>query len=328
MYLCGAYTDIGTATGGGIYAVGGLTLKYCVLEQNVANGGASGFGVGGGATSKGPFLGNLVTISGNRATGSGGNQNGSAGGLYLRNNATIVSSTISGNTAGRNIGGVEIANTSNTASLTAIITNSTISGNEAGDVVGGLYTNLGTVKIRNSTIAFNTAGSGTISNPPYGYNYFAPGLSLSASYAPIAVNMQSTLISNNTYGSLENDLSVGYEYFPKVVTFAAAPANNFVRYADATAQPLLPADTIQYACPLLGPLRDNGGATQTHALLSTSPAIDMGNNVAALNEDQRGLFDDVAPYPYPRQSGSAVDIGAYEVQKDDIIFNSGLEGCP
>ena len=29
---------------------------------------------------------------------------------------------------------------------------------------------------------------------------------------------------------------------------------------------------------MLGPLQDNGGLTQTHALLPGSPAIDHGNN--------------------------------------------------
>jgi hypothetical protein len=72
---------------------------------------------------------------------------------------------------------------------------------------------------------------------------------------------------------------------------------------------------------LLGPLRDNGGPTKTHALMSHSPAIDTGNALATGLSiyDQRVL---------PRLSGTKVDMGAYEVQQGDIIFNNGHEGCP
>ena len=56
--------------------------------------------------------------------------------------------------------------------------------------------------------------------------------------------------------------------------------------------------------PLLGPLPDNGGPTETHALLPGSPAIDAGDDSAAPDTDQRG-----APRPY----GPASDIGAFEL---------------
>jgi hypothetical protein len=67
--------------------------------------------------------------------------------------------------------------------------------------------------------------------------------------------------------------------------------------------------------PVLGPLGNNGGMTLTHALLPSSPAINSGNNLLAvdpltmsqLTADQRGK---------ERFSGgsgrSSVDIGAYE----------------
>jgi hypothetical protein len=62
--------------------------------------------------------------------------------------------------------------------------------------------------------------------------------------------------------------------------------------------------------PLLGPLQDNGGPTPTMALLPNSPAIDAGDSMASglPSTDQRG---------YPRISGPAVDIGAYEVSDAD-----------
>ena len=57
--------------------------------------------------------------------------------------------------------------------------------------------------------------------------------------------------------------------------------------------------------PLLGPLANNGGPTQTHALLSGSPAINRGINASLPSTDQRGL---------PRLVGPRVDSGAFESQ--------------
>src|SRR5262249_56717111 len=54
-------------------------------------------------------------------------------------------------------------------------------------------------------------------------------------------------------------------------------------------------------------LADNGGPTQTHALLPGSPAIDTGSNPASLTTDQRGGI-------FVRSFGAAPDMGAFEVQ--------------
>ena len=58
--------------------------------------------------------------------------------------------------------------------------------------------------------------------------------------------------------------------------------------------------------PLLGPLRDNGGDTETHALLPGSPAIDqIPTELCVVDTDQRGVL---------RPQGSACDVGAYELE--------------
>jgi hypothetical protein len=59
--------------------------------------------------------------------------------------------------------------------------------------------------------------------------------------------------------------------------------------------------------PRLGPLQDNGGSTQTMALLSGSPAIDAGDNTDAPMWDQRGPG-------FRRIVNGIIDIGAFEVQ--------------
>jgi len=63
--------------------------------------------------------------------------------------------------------------------------------------------------------------------------------------------------------------------------------------------------------PLLGTLADNGGPTQTQALLLGSPAVDAGNDTICAaspvsNLDQRG---------FSRLRGAHCDIGSYEYER-------------
>jgi hypothetical protein len=312
VYACSASVDSSASAsdGGGIFTVGELSMTNCRLEGNSARGGASSLAVGGGAFVNGQFYSNNSTISNNTASAAAGTE-GNGGGLFLGGIVTINGSTISGNSSGRNQGGIDIV-TGSPSSMTVTITNSTISGNHAANIVGGVYSNAGTITLRNSTIAFNTAGIGRYSGSG-SFSYFAPGMALAGSGGALSATLQSTLIANNIYGSgSEYDLSTA-----GTDTFTFAGANNLVRTTFAK----VPADTIKSSCPLLGPLSNNGGPTQTHALLSHSPGIDVGNNAANLIYDQRGS-------PDARVSGGAADIGAYEVQQVEIIFNNGFDACP
>ena len=67
--------------------------------------------------------------------------------------------------------------------------------------------------------------------------------------------------------------------------------------------------------PLLGPLGDNGGPTPTMGLLPGSPALDAGFLVDATATDQRGQL---------RPAGVAVDIGAFEYQPGETIWDGSL----
>ena len=74
--------------------------------------------------------------------------------------------------------------------------------------------------------------------------------------------------------------------------------------------------TILGLDPLLGPLANNGGPTQTHALIAESPAINAGPPGATFpgnNFDQRGEG-------FPRVSNNRVDIGAYEAPPIVVIL--------
>lgn len=295
------------AAGGGIYAKGSLSLYSSILNNNVVQGGVT---AGGGALVLDGFYANYSTVSNNRADGG----NAVGGGVKASGIAVVAASTISGNYSAVKAGG--IAASGNVLS----VLNSTISGNSAASEVGGVYSNSATIQFLNSTIAFNTAS-------------IYPGVQLMAIGHSVDVALQSTLMSDNTYpNGVEDDLAThansGY-----TLTFnggdAATPANNLIRVSFA---PGLPNDTKLFgSCPLLGPLRDNGGLTMTHALLSHSEAIDAGNNTYGgfgLPFDQRGGTLINGTIDYPRVSGLHPDIGAYEVQQDDVIFNSGFEDCP
>lgn len=286
-----------SAIGGGVVVRKDLTLRSSAITKNVAGNNAYD-GFAGGALSYGNVTLISSSIEGNSASGTNG---GAIGGLSGTGTLTMSGSTIANNVAETNLGGLSAAGV-------ATIVDSTISGNIAKlGVIGGLGSSK-SLTIRNSTIAFNTAGK--LSAPQ------AAGFSVYTPNASITIELQSTVISNNSIGpsGISSDFSVGSN---PDFTASVIGANNLVFTSTAT----LPGDTLTETCPLLGSLRDNGGPTLTHALQSGSPAIGHGNNSLSLPYDQRGA-------PSVRVSGSSADIGAYEVQQADIVFNSSFEGCP
>jgi hypothetical protein len=75
--------------------------------------------------------------------------------------------------------------------------------------------------------------------------------------------------------------------------------------------------------PLLGPLADNGGPTQTMALTPNSPAIDKGVS-AGLTTDQRGLTRPIDFSAIPNApGGDGSDIGAFELHPVTSDFSFG-----
>jgi hypothetical protein len=324
--FCSTHTTSGSAAGGAVYAAGNLLMKYSNLNLNVAYGGTSGRALGGAVMSHGNLLVKYSTMSGNMAYGGTGNVTGFGGAIYSSGStgsSTIGASTISGNSSGKVFGGIGMFGNAG-AALT--IQNSTISGNAAkGGAVGGVYAKLPLLGVYNSTIAFNTATSGdatagaglaiTAYSPSYG-SMAAPGTS-----ATIA----SSIFSNNSYAGSSSDLSTANN---AAATVTITGNTNLVRVSTAS----LPGDTITGKCPLLKPLKNNGGLTQTHGLYGHSPAIDHGSNASGFHEDQRGEFSDASPYPHPRESGppggaAVADIGAFEVNQADEIYDSSFEGC-
>ena len=292
-----------TAYGGAIYAANGVFLSYSSVIGNKATAPTGSPSGGGGVYSKGPVFMTGSTIAGNTASFAGGMEVAGS-----TSSVTIFNSTISGNHATRYVGGLLI--TDIPAATTNTITNSTIAGNSAAQYIGGVKAANASLTVQNSTIAFNTAAMKDA-------NDFGAGLYINDGAPNYTVTIESSIFSNNTVQGVADDLETG----GGATTISGA--NNLVYHSDAT----LPANfgLAQGACPLLGPLANNGGYTQTLALLSGSPAMSHGNNSADLSTDQRGAgFSRTATFGGIKFT----DIGAYEVQGSDIIFNAGFDGCP
>jgi hypothetical protein len=298
---CTARTNGVEAEGGGVYAVSNLALVHSIVENSRAlASGAASFAEGGGVMAGAYMLCDHCSIESNQANGT---SSAVGGGASARGSALFESATISGNQTNDFGGGIAAGGTS------VELFNSTVSGNSAARAVGGVYSSTNTT-VYYSTIAFNTVAS-TTSQPGY-----APGLAVRAG-AAITVTLNNSLLSNNTYAAgTENDFSTLTSGSGSVTV---AGGGNLIR----TTFSGVPIGTVTGACPDLGPLRDNGGPTKTHALQSRSPAIDRGEFMTLMRPlfDQRGQG-------YLRVSGPALDIGAYEVQQNDILFNNGFDGCP
>ena len=340
--------------GGGIFtsfSSGSLTLTNCTVSGNSTGRGADGTGaslIGGGGGYGGGFYidGGTVTmmtvVVGNNTTGTadvnlGHSSSGGSGAGILINgagNVTLVNSTISGNHTGDGPGpsGQGGSGGGILSVGTLRVLDSTISGNTTGvstltggGVAGGVYTN-GMATFENSTISGNTTtgpggfGGGfytaatltltdcTITGNRAFDNSNGNGIYANSNYPP--PNIANTVVAGNgTAGA--SDLTGPFNSLGHNLIGNADGSTGF-NPTDQTGSGLSPLN------PRLGPLANNGGPTQTHALLAGSPALDAGDNATAaaadLTTDQRGAgFARIVDGP-DADTTDTVDIGAFEAQ--------------
>ena len=110
-------------------------------------------------------------------------------------------------------------------------------------------------------------------------------------------------------------------------SLALASANNLIGGVSSGLTNGVNGNLIGVNAPKLGPLADNGGPTQTVALLSGSPAIDagalsfviVGGTINAPTLDQRGGVRG----PAGLNAGTTVDIGAYEATSSYRVSATG-----
>ena len=289
----------GQTGAGGIDNNGTLTVKNSVFSADA-----------GGTFGGGIYNNNVITISGCTFTG---NSAQFGGGLYSAGNATINTSTFNLNSAGANGAGIY-----NLASVT--LENSTLSNNSAGASGGGFYSNNHATVI-DSTIAGNsaaTSGGGfinlnvvTLVDCTIAGNFSTLGAGV---YNPFStVTVSGTIIAQNSVSPAN---SAARDWAGATAT--AGSSYNLI--GDGTSSGLVNGTNHNLAGtfanplnPLLAPLGNNGGPTQTMALLAGSLALDAGGTTIPVDPitglplpfDQRGAG-------FNRTFGSAIDIGALE----------------
>jgi uncharacterized repeat protein (TIGR01451 family) len=229
-------------------------------------------GAGGGIDLEG----GSVTLDEVEVTADSVSTGGDGGGISASSGThlTIYASTISNNLA-YNGGGIF-------TSATTTIEDSTIAGNTAGSSTrngdaGGIE-NGGTLTLVNDTIADNES-----------FNGIDSGGGLWAGKAT-ATN---TIVADNIDNSSAIDNCTGVPE-PKGPNLENGTECEFAAHGG-----------LGKANPLLGALADNGGETETMALLLGSPAIDAGTDEGCPATDQRGV---------KRPQGALCDIGAFEFQ--------------
>ena len=274
--------------GGGINNLENLTVNEVEIIGNTADGGG-GILTNDGATTTV----NYSTISGNTATtfNGGGISNYSA-------TTTVNYSTISGNSSDARGGGISSVSFYG-GSVT--VNNSTVSGNSATRYGGGIDGFDSTVDINNSTITDNSAGEN------------GSGVSLDFASGTIA---SSIIAGNNeTADFFGSGISGGNNLIGSISDsdFTNIFVNGVKEDIVGTVENPLPTQ--------LEDLQDNGGLTQTHALLPDSLAINAGINPEGFTTDQRGEGFD-------RVLFEAIDIGSFESNSDLIQPSRGLESNP
>jgi cysteine-rich repeat protein/predicted outer membrane repeat protein len=291
--------------GGSITISGGDTVcvfavnsgvSFVVQNLTIADGRSA---MGGGIRN----VGGLVTVTDSTLAG---NHAGSGGGIHNAGTLTISNSTFSANSADSGNGGAIYKSDG-----TLTVSDSTFSGNSASDSGGGVYSRYGehcerwhqfcgrggcvrvcdeyifvdeNVTLFNSTFSGNSASAGgAIFNVPW---------SKYPTYS--AIRLQNNVVADSPSGGncaggdiIDNGHNLQW------------PGTDC-------------GETIRSLAPLLDPagLQDNGGLTQTIALLADSPAIDAGDPEVCANAPVDGL--DQRGYVRPGTGYTSCSIGAFE----------------
>jgi CSLREA domain-containing protein len=227
-----------------------------------------------------------LVIQGGHASGAGAGMCGSpaaaGGGILVTQGALAVKdSTLVGNRADSFGGGIETGSTG-----TSNLVNVTVSGNRAGRDGGGVDTTAGRTTLINATVTGNVADS-------QGECHGGGGI---GSFGGATVTLRSSIVAGNSERRGRTP-----DCFNDTGGVLASLGQTLVGNPTGCGYSAGAGD-ISGVDPKLGSLADNGGPTPTHALLSSSPALDKGAGCA--KTDQRGV---------PRVGGGTCDIGAYEL---------------
>ncbi len=266
-------------SGGAVLNWGGsVDLDHAVFSNN--------WGISGAAIvniSQGTFQLSNTTIISNTSDQQGG-------GIYNEADFYLTGVTMRANHA--QYGGAIYS------SGTLVLDSSTISGNTAAYNGGGLWSS-GTSAIDSSTITINLAGSGGFSGD--GGGIYTEQFS--------TLHFRNTILYDNHHRRLtifSDDDCYGALY--------TGHYNLVGTVTNCTLVGFMGLDLIEVD-PLLDDLADNGGPTQTYALLAGSPAIDAANPDGCYDQQAILLFDQRGYARHWDGNGDGIsrcDIGSYE----------------
>ena len=283
--------------GGGIYVVrrpdAERFVSFDLVDSFVVNNTADGrdpgdgrarAGEGGGIAGNGNVFGDHVVIRGNTA------QRGSGGGLHMAGAGGVFpvvvlnASEISLNRSARDGGGISLQEG------TLDLLNTTISLNNARDAGGAVRMVFGSLFGDRLSIADNRAGTG------------AANLDTEDSHMALSL----TIVARGS--GLPNC---------RLVRSIAAAGTGF-NLEDRNDCGFTSTGDVVMVDPMLGPLRNNGGVSWTHALPIGSPALDVVPPAdppafpAFCDADVHGRRTDQRDVARPQPLGGNCDAGAYE----------------
>ncbi|MBX7103985.1 MAG: right-handed parallel beta-helix repeat-containing protein [Gemmataceae bacterium] len=294
-FLNNATGDASTIGGGAGGAIGGvglfggsLTIVGCSFEGNVA--GAGNVFNRGGAVGMVGILSNYDVVI--RDSSFVGNSTfvGQGGAFAFEGGSVLIeNSTFSGNVAAQ--GGGAISGNGYVRGVT--IRNTTISGNKSFGFGGGVsLSNLPvSADLVNCTIVNNTNAdpSGQFPGGGVAWTGFSAG----------TLNLTNTVVARNTNNAAA-DVFASSTVMANSSLIGVGGGATFTGTGNIIGTKASPVD------PLLAPLANNGGPTQTHRPYAGSPLVNAGPATSSLAFDQRGAG-------FPRVAGGFVDIGAVEV---------------
>jgi uncharacterized repeat protein (TIGR01451 family) len=316
-----------------VLRVSGISGKPTVKLSNLKlTGGATQNAGGGIVVSDASLVLDHVTVTGNRADDSSG-----GGIILIRSDATIVSSSVSGNivassgTAIPRGGGIFVDDDSELN-----LVNSTVDGNQSPNGSGGGIANHGKTTIIASTVSNNSAqfagggilsdqASATIIGSTFSGNSAAQGGGIFNSLASTDVR-SSTVTGNkapegagiNAVFTLRvaNSLIAGNSGLNECRGAVVSDGHNLGATngdCNFTAAGDVVVQLSQVFTEVLeSALKDNGGPTKTHALIARGRAVDKGY-CPGESTDQRGFTRPIDD-PVMPNALDACDIGAYEIQ--------------
>lgn len=326
--------------GGGLYNAGNATLNAVIVTGNSTNGQE-----GGGAI----YNNGTLAINGGEFQLNKDTSIGDGGAICNNGTATLDGLLVAFNSSKSNGGGI-----ANQKAGTLTLTGSTLAHNE-GDIGGGLSNNGGQITLREVTLEGNTSvySGGAIMN----YN----GATLNLSNVTISGNsagdlgggignggmdatifaFNTTIAENNAANSYSHEAQAGAGFYHRGglalfvnVLLADNPGSNCAGVPfQASGMNLSSDGTCEFdgygnlwdLDPLLEPLADNGGRTETHALGAGSPAIDAGTEWLAPKTDQRDVS---RPLDGDGDNVPRVDIGAVEFALSTMSGDADVEITP